>query len=69
MEFTGRGALTSKTGVSTAQEKVTADDGKVVAMDDFVQSRNAKAALDSFARGLSQFKVSPMANKTCVSTS
>ena len=56
MEFTGRGALTSKTGAKTAQESVTSDDGKVVVMDDFVQSRNAKAALDGFSRGLTQFK-------------
>jgi predicted GTPase len=48
--------LISKTGAKTAQESVTSDDGKVVVMDDFVQSRNAKAALDGFSRGLTQFK-------------
>ena len=56
MEFAGRGALTSKTGATTAQQNLTSDDGKVVVMDDFVQSRNAKAALDGFSRGLTQFK-------------
>ena len=48
--------MSSKTGVSTAQENGAGNDGKVVAMDEFVQSRNAKAALDGFARGLTQFK-------------
>ncbi len=48
--------MTSKTGVSTAQEKAVADGGNVVAMDDYVQSRNAKAALDGFSRSLTQFK-------------
>ncbi|MCR4345995.1 MAG: dynamin family protein [Sulfuricaulis sp.] len=48
--------MTAKPGTSAAQENVANDDGKVVAMDDFVQSRNAKAALDGFARGLTQFK-------------
>ncbi len=49
--------MTSKTGVSTVQEDVATDDGKVVDMGDFVQSRQAKvAAIDGFSRSLAQFK-------------
>ena len=48
--------MSSKTGVSTTQGNVATDDAKVVALEDFVQSRNAKAMPDGFARGLTQFK-------------
>jgi hypothetical protein len=49
--------VTSKTHASATQEKDATDGGKVVAMDDFVQSRQAKlAASDGISRSLTQFK-------------
>ncbi|MCR4300415.1 MAG: dynamin family protein [Sulfuricaulis sp.] len=49
--------MTTKTNASAAQDKDAADGGKVVAMDDFVQSRQAKvAAIDSISRRLTQFR-------------
>lgn len=49
--------MTTKTTASAAQDKNANDDGKVVDMGDFVQSRQAKvAAIDSFSRSLSHFK-------------
>ena len=48
--------MISKTGISTAPESTASNDGKVVAMDDFIQSRNAKTALDGLARELTRFK-------------
>ena len=49
--------MTSNTTASAAQDKNATDDGKVVDMGDFVQSRQAKvAAIDTFSRSLNQFK-------------
>ncbi|HEY5683294.1 MAG TPA: dynamin family protein [Sulfuricaulis sp.] len=49
--------MTTKPTASAAQDKDATDDGKVVDMGDFVQSRQAKvAAIDSFSRSLNQFK-------------
>jgi len=49
--------VTSNTTASAAQDKNATDDGKVVDMGDFVQSRQAKvAAIDTFSRSLNQFK-------------
>ncbi|MDH3310230.1 MAG: dynamin family protein [Gammaproteobacteria bacterium] len=49
--------MTTNTTASAAQDKNATDDGKVVDMGDFVQSRQAKvAAIDTFSRSLNQFK-------------
>jgi len=49
--------VTTNTTASAAQDKNATDDGKVVDMGDFVQSRQAKvAAIDTFSRSLNQFK-------------
>jgi Dynamin family len=51
-----QGALNPKSGSSPAQQGTTAENHNVVALDDFVQSRNAKILSDSFSRQLTQFK-------------
>lgn len=49
--------MTTIPTASAAQDKNANDDGKVVDMGDFVQSRQAKvAAINSFSRSLSHFK-------------
>lgn len=49
--------MTTKPTASAVQGKDATDDGKVVDMGDFVQSRQAKvAAFDGFSRSLAQFK-------------
>jgi hypothetical protein len=56
MMFPGRTPLNPKTGLSPAQESALPDTSNVVAIEDFVQSRNAKAILGSFSEQLTQFK-------------
>jgi hypothetical protein len=48
--------LNPKTGLSPAQESPLPDTSNVVAIEDFVQSRNAKAILGSFSEELAHFK-------------
>jgi len=48
--------LNPKTGLSPAQESALPDTSNVVAIEDFVQSRNAKAILGSFSEQLAHFK-------------
>ena len=48
--------MNPKTGLSPAQESALPDTSNVVAIEDFVQSRNAKAILGSFSEQLTQFK-------------
>jgi hypothetical protein len=48
--------LNPKTGLSTAQESPLPDTSNVVAIEDFVQSRNAKAILSNFSEQLAHFK-------------
>lgn len=49
--------MTTNPTATAAQDKDATDDGKVVDMGDFVQSRQAKvAAIDSFSRSLTHFK-------------
>jgi len=48
--------LNPKTGLSPAQESALPDTSNVVAIEDFVQSRTAKAILGSFSEQLAQFK-------------
>jgi hypothetical protein len=54
--FPGRTPLNPKTGLSPAQESLLPDTSNVVAIEDFVQSRNAKVILGSFSEQLAQFK-------------
>lgn len=54
--FPGRAPLNPKTGLSPAQESLLPDTSNVVAIEDFVQSRNAKAILGSFSEQLTHFK-------------
>jgi hypothetical protein len=56
MMFPGRTPLNPKTGLSPAQESARPDTSNVVAIEDFVQSRNAKAILGSFSEQLAHFK-------------
>ena len=48
--------MNPKTGLSPAQESALPDTSNVVAIEDFVQSRNAKAILGSFSEQLAHFK-------------
>ena len=48
--------MNPKTGLSPAQESALPGTSNVVAIEDFVQSRNAKAILGSFSEQLTQFK-------------
>ena len=48
--------MNPKTGLSTAEESPLPDTSNVVAIEDFVQSRNAKAILSSFSEQLAHFK-------------
>ncbi len=48
--------MNPKTGLSPAQESLLPDTSNVVAIEDFVQSRNAKAILGSFSEQLTHFK-------------
>lgn len=48
--------MNPKTGLSPAQESPLPDTSNVVAIEDFVQSRNAKAILGSFSEQLAHFK-------------
>jgi len=48
--------LNPKTGLSPAQESLLPDTSNVVALGDFVQSRNAKAILGGFSEQLAHFK-------------
>ena len=48
--------MNPKTGLSPAQESALPDTSNVVAIEDFVQSRNAKAILGRFSEQLAQFK-------------
>lgn len=48
--------MNPKTGLSPAQESLLPDTSNVVAIEDFVQSRNAKVILGSFSEQLAQFK-------------
>lgn len=48
--------MNPKTGLSPAQESPLPDTSNVVALEDFVQSRNAKAILGNFSEQLTQFK-------------
>jgi hypothetical protein len=48
--------LNPKTGLSPAQASPLADTSNVVAIEDFVQSRSAKAVLGSFSEQLAHFK-------------
>ncbi len=48
--------MNPKTGLSPAQESPLPDTSNVVAIEDFVQSRNAKAILGSFSEELAHFK-------------
>lgn len=54
--FPGRAPLNPKTGLSPAQESLLPNTSNVVAIEDFVQSRNAKAVLGSFSEQLAHFK-------------
>jgi hypothetical protein len=54
--FPGRTPLNPKTGLSQAQESPLTDTSNVVAIEDFVQSRNAKAILSNFSEQLAHFK-------------
>jgi len=55
MEFPGRAPLSTKTGLSPAQNS-TAAASNVVALEDFVQSRTAKVAHDHLSHQLSHFR-------------
>jgi hypothetical protein len=48
--------LNPKSGMSSAKESTPPDSSNVVALDDFVQARSAKAALDGFSQQLTFFK-------------
>ena len=48
--------MNPKTGLSPAQESLLPGTSNVVALEDFVQSRNAKAILGSFSEQLAHFK-------------
>ncbi len=52
----GRAPLNPKTGLSPAQESPLPDTRNGVAIEDYVQSRNAKAILGSFSEQLAHFK-------------
>jgi hypothetical protein len=54
--FPGRTPLNPKTGLSQAQESPLTGTSNVVAIEDFVQSRNAKAILSNFSEQLAHFK-------------
>src|SRR3989304_4260577 len=54
--FPGRASLNPKTGLSPAQESLLPGTSNVVALEDFVQSRNAKAILGGFSEQLAHFK-------------
>jgi hypothetical protein len=54
--FPGRTPLNPKTGLSPAQENPQTGTSNVVAIEDFVQSRNAKAILSNFSEQLAHFK-------------
>jgi hypothetical protein len=49
--------LNPKTGLSQAQESLLPDTSNVVAIEDFVQARNAKAILGGFSEQLAHFKL------------
>ncbi len=48
--------MNPKSGLSPAQEGAVPEASNVVAIEDFVQSRNAKAIVNSFSQQLEQFK-------------
>lgn len=48
--------MNPKSGLSPAKESNATDTSNVVALDNFVQSRNAKAILDDFSQQLARFK-------------
>jgi Dynamin family len=56
MEFPGRAPLNPKSGSSPAHAN-TATGSNVVALDSFVQSRNAKTVAEGFSRQLAHFKL------------
>ena len=56
MEFLGRAPLNPKSGMSNAKESTAPGSNNVVALDDFVQARSAKAAPASFSQQLTFFK-------------
>ncbi|MBI3778445.1 MAG: hypothetical protein HY274_05985, partial [Gammaproteobacteria bacterium] len=48
--------MNPKSGLSPAQEGAVPETSNVVAIEDFVQSRQAKAIVNSFSRQLEHFK-------------